>query len=431
MKIFRYAIVVIALSCLTASSVFASDWGFTYRNLAQVRKDISPSRSVPIYQYFGYNLSGLPKNIDFQTDFRAYLNPELSDGQMDLYQATLHIEPAEDLNLNVGRLWTVDGFETGPVDGFKVGFFPSDFIVGGSFYAGVPRYLEETNFTNIPNGLLVGFNLNLQEVKNTTLQFSTRWKKINVTSNSWNRNDTISAGLTGSHQFDNSWSPNIYGDVEYDIAGKVFDDGTLGIDLFPHWRVALTFEGNRFNVNRKLDQPTILGNYFTGGIWQGRQALELKLRKNLHFIEDFSYQRYDVQGRGGENAYTASAGLDYYWEALKLSALATYYLRKSFGGQVQGGYFEVNNKYFKKWIFEAHVDVSHYSKITKQTSTAVSLIGDVCYMFNNYFKLALGGEFNRNNWFSRDGRITINAAIDFDKATFHPKKHERKSENES
>lgn len=406
----------------------AVTWDTRYNSWSQIRKERFPLNiRTPIDQYIGFGFSELPRDFGFNTNFRVFTDPTRPAQQFDLYEAVLHIEPASHFTMDGGRQWNVDGFNADLLDALKLGLFPEGSFVGGSLFGGVPRYPEDGNFHNVMEGLNVGLNLNLQNVENTSLQFSAKWNKVDATRTSWKRNDTIYVGLVGSHQFEDVWAqPNIYGNVEYDIAANTFDVGTFGIDLYPHWRVALTLEGNRFDVSRSSREQTVFGNSFTGSIRQAREALQIKIAKSLHFFEDFSYQRYNVAGRGGENGYTANAGFEHFWKAAKFSTLAQYYYFKSYGGTVNGGYVHFSDSYFKNWLFELGVDVSRYSKITGQKSTPVSVVGDVAYLINDRCRFSLGGEFNHNIWFNREGRATVNLELNFDKKDYHPEKRSKK-----
>jgi hypothetical protein len=399
----------------------------SYDNLSQLRKGLNNTKQDPIYQYIGIGLKGFPKEISFQTNMLSYIDGATGQDGFDLYQAVFHVEPVDVLVTDVGRQFQSDGFGADLLDGFKVGIFPSSGYLGWDIYAGDPRYIEEGDFRQPQQGLFVGTNFNLQNVKDTTARFSALWKKIDITKRDFNRNDTIYLGLAGSHRFSNAKStPNIYGDVEYDVAGNIFDVGTLGVDLYPHWRVALNFEGSYFNVNRSLTQRTIMGAFLSGAMGQGRQSAQIKISKSLHFIEDFSYQHYRVDGRGGENSYTAGAGLDHYWKAAKLSSSAKYYYRRSFGGNVNGGLFEFENSYFKNFLADLSFDLSRYTKITGETATATSLVGSLGYTFLEHYLVSVGGEYNHNNWFDREGRITLNFQMTFDDVAYTPEKSGKK-----
>lgn len=420
-------IAIIACLLLDAGAAAASSWDIGYRNLSQTRKSRFASYQEPIYQYFSLGASELPYNLNLQTDFMGFADAITGANNFDLYQALVHIEPVKNFTIDGGRQWIGDGLDANLMDGLKLGLASFDSHIGGNIYAGIPRYLEQGDFHNVREQLVVGGNLDLLDVKDTAMRFSAQWFKADATRNDYRYNDTIYLGLSGSRQFSDAWStPRIYGDVEFDVAGKLLDVGTLGLNFYPHWRVALTFEGNRFDVNRRLNNQTIFGDTFTGSIYQGREAMQIKLAKNFNFVEDFSYFAYKVPGLGDKNGYKAGAGLDYFWEAAKLSTHAEYYYMKSYGGTVNGGYAELANSYLKHLYGDIGVDVSRYSKITNEKNTALSVVGEVGWAFAKRVKLALGGEFNRNVWFNRDCRVTVNLEMAFTKGEYTPEKRSKR-----
>ena len=216
----------LAVSLSVSSQVIASSWDFNYKNLTQMREGRSSNREAPVNQYVSIELSDMPRNFSFQTDVRSYVDAAASDDRaFDLYQAAFHVEPVEHFSIDGGRMWFTDGFDATLMDGGKFSLFPSDGYVGGSVYAGVPRYIEMGDFTNQMEGLIVGTNLNLQGVKDATAQFSARWKKIDATTDNYKENDTIYLGLAASYQFsDIKTTPNVYGDFEYDLAGETINN---------------------------------------------------------------------------------------------------------------------------------------------------------------------------------------------------------------
>ena len=142
-----------------------------------------------------------------------------------------------------------------------------------------------------------------------------------------------------------------------------------------------------------------------------QEGVEVKLIHGFRLFEDFSYQRYGVVSRGNENGYIASSGLGHYLKVLKLSSTGEFYYGKSFGGKVYGGLIEWTDKYFEEFDIQTSLDISRYSKITNQTDTAISLVGGVDYQFVDCCSFGLGGEFNHNNWFSKEGRVTVRLVV--------------------
>lgn len=411
-KIFVIYIVLTVGLMVSVETLQARTVAFESRTITQVKRLRGGTHRVPLNEYFGLSVSDLPKNFSFTTDFRGEAGPPTSDGEFDLYQATFHVEPVGGLLVDGGRQWLMDGFDGSLLDGLKLGIFPESWRVGFSLYAGVPRYVDEGTFRNVTEGLLVGTQVHLRNVENTAAQISLRWRKIDVTLGDYTQNDNIAAAVALSHQFTKLWStPSIYSNFEYSIPGKTVEAGTVGLDLYPHWRVAFNLEGSYYDSDRDLNQATLLGQYLTDQMVQAREGVEVKLVHGFRLFEDFSYQRYGVVSRGNENGYIASSGLGHYLKVLKLSSTGEFYYGKSFGGKVYGGLIEWTDKYFEEFDIQTSLDISRYSKITNQTDTAISLVGGVDYQFVDCCSFGLGGEFNHNNWFSKEGRVTVRLVV--------------------
>lgn len=407
----------------------ASSWEFGYHNISQFRKG-PPGKvwQAPVYQYFDFGFSGLPRDISFVTDFQVFADPKTGANSNSLYQADLHIQPVDGFSIDGGRLFIMDGFNNDLIDGLNFELRPEKGHFGGKLYAGFTKFMEQGSFQDLREGLLVGLDVALFNVKDTAATFSAKWRKLSFKKNDYNYNDTIYLGLAGSRQFSSVWStPKIYGDVEVDVAGKTVDVATLGLEAYPHWRIALTLEGNRFDVARKSREHTVFGDYLSGSIMQGREAMQIKLMKSLHFVENFTYSHYTVKGSGGKSSYMLSAALDHFWDAAKLSTYAEFYYTKSYGGNVYGGYLDWGYKYFKKVFMDLGVDISSYSKITNQKKTAASVVADIGYsFFNDRCFLALGGEVNHSDWYSNEQRLTINFQLNFEKGEYTPEKRSKR-----
>lgn len=423
----RYSILLVFAFLLLFPLQLFAEWDFSYRNLSQVQKGRFVGTEAPINQYFSLGISKLPKDSAFQTDFKVFINNETNSYQFDLYQAVYNIEPVESLAIELGRMWLAESFDTALLDGMKLSVTPGSGYLNFSLYAGGNHYYEQGNVHRGEEGLLVGAALNLQNVEDTLARFAARWRKVEATVNDWGRNDTIFLGLNASHKFSDAWStPNIYGNIEGDTAGEVIDTGTLGFQFFPHWRLALALDGNYYNVSRNSAYETIFQNYFSGRIIEAKANARVKVMKNLHIFEDLSYLRYTPIALNSKNGYLFNVGLDAYLEPAKLSTLAKFYYLRSYGGHVYGGYLGLDTKYREHWTAALDFDLSNYSKITGQSDTATSLVGDVAYWFNKITKISLGGELNHNQWFNRDARLTIDLAIGLTNSDYTPEKRSKR-----
>ncbi|PIR17420.1 MAG: hypothetical protein COV46_04480 [Deltaproteobacteria bacterium CG11_big_fil_rev_8_21_14_0_20_49_13] len=421
-------VALVALLVLLVYPIQAfAGWDFSYRNLSQVKKGRFVGYEAPTNQYFSLGLSKLPVESSFQTDFKVFINDERDSYQFDLYQAVLYIEPVESLKIEGGRQWLSEAFDVALLDGLKLSVTPDSGYLNFSVYAGGNHYYEEGNVTQGEEGLLVGTAVNLQNVKDTSARFAARWRKADAVVSDWGWNDTIFLGLDASHRFSDAWAtPNLYGNIEGDVAGKVVDTGTLGLQLYPHWRLALAFDGNYYNVSRSSAYETIFADYFTGRIMEGSANARVKIMKNLHIFEDLSCLRYTPRNLNPKNGYLFDLGVDNYFERAKLSTLAKFYYLKSYGGHVYGGYLALDARYREKWAGYLDFDLSNYKKITGQSDTATSLVGGVAYWFNKISKLSLGGELNHNQWFNRDARLTVDLEIGLTSSDYTPNKRSKR-----
>lgn len=407
------SVVVLAFS----SPLCAEYVSLESRTLIQVKELRGGEESVPLNEYVSLNVSQLPKNASFAVDFRAFMSQPDDRKNMNLYQAAFHIEPLASLTIDGGRFWFLDGFEGTLLDGARFDIMPSDWHVGLKLYGGVPRHLDQGDFDNVTEGLIAGTQWYLRGFDHTAAQLNMRYEKISLGTKNYRENDTFAASCAGSHQFTDFWaSPALYGNAEYNIAGKTLDAGSVGFDLYPHWRVALNFEGNYYDVDRNINETTFLEQYLTDEMLQGRQSMDLKLAKNLRLFEEFAYQRFQVPGRGNDTGYIASAGVGHYWKAAELSSRAEYYYGKSWGGTLHGGMLELINTSIKHLTGSASVDVSRYTKVTGQLGTAISAVGSAEYGFADAYSLLVGGEYNRNNWFDHEGRATVQFVVSLDSA---------------
>lgn len=398
---------VVAMMSMS-SQALAETVTFESRTLSQIQRMRGGANEYPTYQVVSLSGSEMPNNFSFDIDMQGNLDDRSVDDRMSLYQAAFHVEPSSALELDGGRQWLTGGFDSLIMDGGKVTIAPDEWKLGMEAYAGVPRSPDEGDYENVTEGLVSGLSLFLQNVENTQGQLSARYQKIDVTKKNYNQNETILVGLAMSHQFDSVWAtPSLYSNIEFDTADKTINAGTLGIDLYPHWRWAMNLEGNYFDVNHHLNETTLQGAYLTDELMQGRESIEFKLGKGWRLMQDFNMQRYSAPGYGRENSYVAGGGLGHYWEASKLSTTANYYYGKSFGGRIHGGILEVMSKWMSKTDLNFSFDVSRYTKITNAKDTAISAVGGVRHHFTPLNSLMVGGEYNHNNWFSREGRLTL------------------------
>jgi len=407
---------VIVFLCSFPLFIQAEEVEVDFRTLSQVQPIRGKGHRVPVNEYFHFEVEDLPKNMSINADMRGFMEFPTYQDQFDIYQIALHMEPTSTFSLDGGRQWLTDGFDGGLMDGLKMAYAPETGKVGVSLYGGVPRFTDDAHLAGVTNGLNAGWMLHLQQVEDTTGQLSLQYRKFDLERGDYRENDAIFAGLAASHQWSSlKMTPSLYSDVEYNVAGKNFETGAMGLDLYPHWRLALNFEGGYYNTDRQFGDVSLFDQYATDEMFQGRHAGEIKLGKGLRFFEDVAVQQFNVKGRGDKKGYRADGGVGHFWSAAKLSSTAQYYYADSFGGTVHGAMFEWLYQEVRKLELQLNVDVSTYSKITNQKNNAVSVVGGARYEFNPRCFLMLGGEFNNNAWFDEEARVTMQLQIGMEK----------------
>lgn len=422
------------LSFLLAIPSVASafDGFFTSESIFQARRATNNRYETPFYQYNAIGISDLPLNFTFDTSFQGLYDGKANNyTRFDLYQAVFALDVyPERVRIIGGRQFADDGFQVLLRDGLTIEVAPPG-PVGFDLYFGIPRYLEDGNFTGVTEGMMTGVNVRTQGIKNLGLTFSARYSKINITRTAARTNDTVQLGLAGTYSFaSNAWTPAVYAGAEYDIGGKTMDVANLGIDFYPHWRLAINVEGGYYNTSRNSTESKLFKTYFADEMIQAIVGSSIKLPKGFGFFENAAYQNSAVRGRGRENSYLVEAGFSKHWKRAGLSSKIAYYFQKSFGGTVHGAYLDLG---FEKFIaeplsFDFGADVSHYNKITNDDGTAFSFIGGLNYNFVKGFTAVFGGEFNRNEFFNREARVTLMLTMDFDgdMLRYHPERKPRR-----
>lgn len=409
---FRAVFLSTLLGLSLSPSVHAENVVVSLRTLSQVQRERGGTHQVPVNEYFSLGVSELPRNSSFDLDFRSMGDLATEATEFDLYQATLHVEPLSTFQMDGGRLWLNDGFDSALLDGARFAIAPDGAPLGVNFYWGVPRYLDEGDFVNVTEGMVTGFQLYLRDVKDTAAQFSFRYRKNDITQRNFKENDSFGVALAASHQFTSFWAtPNLYSNFEMDLPDQTVEVATLGAAFYPHWRVVATVEGNYYDAARNFQEATLLGQYVTDQLMMGFESAEIKLPWGFRLFENFAFSRFDATAHNDSNGYRAGVGVGHYSEPAKLSTSGEFYYADSYGGRVTGGLAELSNQSLKNLEISTALDVSRYTKITNQEDTALSWVTGVAYEFSDDVHVELGGEYNHNNWFDREGRVTVGLTV--------------------
>ncbi|MBI4238423.1 MAG: hypothetical protein HY696_08405 [Deltaproteobacteria bacterium] len=403
------------LAALLPMGARAVSWRADADLVGQWRRNTSIQRELPANLYLGAGVADWGKwHARVQADGRVFRDLQRSVNEGDLYQGVLHLEPAKAWQFDLGRQFLNPGFSTELVDGARTTLLPWS-RVDLSVYAGVPRTIERGDF-NRDDGLLTGMVVRLHDWHRTAASLQAQWRKFDLQGADWQQNDTVRVGASASHQFGGKTAPLAYGLFEYDIAGKVIEAGTLGFDWSPTRRVALNLEGNYFNVNRAADRPSIMALFTSGPIWTGRIATTLDAVPDVVTLRtQYAYQRLTVGAGAHRTGHLLEVGIPIRVDRAHLELEPAYYFSKSYGGRVHGVRVLAHERIAKPLWAEVGLDYSSYQKITNESDLAFSTVFWTGYDLPHGWRVAVGGEYNKNNLFDRDLRGSLRVSYHYAK----------------
>ncbi len=403
MTIRLFFLFVAALPLLAVSPASAGQFDLNASLLGQVRENTSGLKEAPLNGYFGIAMTQPKWHLSGETDMRLFKDAARKWDDYDLYQAVLHIRPLEVLQIDFGRQFLNEGFSAEIADAIRLKILPPG-PIDITVYSGIPRTVETGDFDK-NNGLLTGISLGLKNVPKTSAQIHAAWRKNNIRWQDLRENDDLLIGANLSHQFSFKTRPLFYGLIEYDAAARVLSAGTLGVDLYPHKRVAITAEFNDFNANRSSDRTTILGLFTRGRLISGRLASTWTIVPDwLDLTESYSYQRVEDRPGLRSNGHLLDTALEISIDSIGLHLTPGYYFSNSFGGTLHGGRLFVMEHFTDKISAEAGFDWTRYSKVTGNDDNAYSGVLWTRYVLPKGFAIAGGFEYNSNNLFRRDIR---------------------------
>lgn len=390
-------------------------WRVEAEQIGQWRRNAAVQRELPANLYLGAGVAEWGKwHASVQADGRVFRDLQRSVNEADLYQGVLHLEPTKVWRLDLGRQFLNPGFSTELVDGVRTTILPWS-RVDLSVYAGVPRTIERGDF-NRDDGLLTGMVVRLHDWHHTAASLQAQWRKFDLQGADWRQNDTVRVGASASHQFGGKTAPLAYGLFEYDVAGKVVEAGTLGFDWWPSARVALNLEGNYFNVNRAADRPSIMALFTSGPLWTGRFAATIDVVPDVVTLRtQYAYQRVTVGAGAHRTGHVVEVGIPVHIRAAHLDFEPAYYFSQSYGGRVHGVRALLHERFMKSWWGELGVDYSSYRKVTNESDVALSTVLWTGYDIGKAWRVAVGGEYNKNNLFNRDLRGSLRVSYRYAK----------------
>lgn len=371
--------------------------------LGQVRENEADQNELPVNSYLGMSIDQPKAHISAETNMRHFRDFEQSLDDYDLYQAVLHAQPLEMLQIDFGRQFVNQGFSAETLDAIQFTIMPPGHV-DISLYTGIPRTVEIGDF-NKNDGLLTGLRIGLKEIPRTNAQVNFAWRKNNIRFSNLRENDEFHAGLSVSHQFKGPITPLIYGLFEYDASATSIEAGTAGMDLYPARFLALNWEFNYFNINRDTNRQTILGLLTQGEVISGRLATTWTLVPDLlDFVQSYAYQWLEIQSGLHRHGHLLDTAFQFSFEGIGLHNETGYYLSRSFGGDLHGIRTLLHEQFTKKLYAEVCVDFTIYNKITNENDNAISTILWAGYEILDGWIMSGGFEYGRNNAFTSDIR---------------------------
>lgn len=412
-------IIIIAILLLPAIA-HAGRFYLNPEILTQVRKDSLNTRQVPFDFYLNTGVYDLPEEGTFDVSLRNDHIFNIGENQFDLYQAVFRMKDIGDaVDISAGRQFLSPGYHAYLIDGLTTDIGKDDWPVHVGFVAGVPRYLEISDFHgNV--GLLAGTTLQLNGFDNTSAKLSAMYNSIKATEGDWKKNQTVLVGLGLYHKFSAKVLPELYGDFEYDTAGKVINTGIAGFGFRPHWRVYLNVEGGVYNVDREWRMPSILGLYSLGPMYQGDTGLNILLYEGNDVFEgvsldaSYSFQRFEAASKKADYGNLAMGGLNFTILPAKLDTSIAYRFYDSFGGRANDVQLSLHEEPAKKVYIDFTANYTKYVKITNDNDDAIGLFLMTGVEVLKNLVLSAGGEYLRNNTFRNELRATAQLSYNLD-----------------
>lgn len=395
--------VVLVAPILCPAAAVADNLNFDTTILGQVRENRNNQNEVPFNGYLGLEYSRSQWNLSSEANMRLFRDWARGWDDYDLYQAVVHVQPTEIVQIDFGRQFLSQGFTTDIIDGLKLTFRPP-WPVEFTAYSGIPRTIERGDF-NENDGLLSGLSVRIKDIPRTNLQFHTAWRKANIQVSDIRENDSVLVGANASYLFGGAWQPLLYGLAEFNATGRLFETGTLGLDLYPRNWVAFNVELNYFNVDRNFIRRSILELLTEGETFSGRIGSTWTLIPNyLEMTQSYAYQNLEVTNGNRRNGHLLELEFPLSFDVIGLAVAPGYYFSQSYGGDLHGIRVVVYEQFTDRFDAELGLDYTTYNKVTGDNDNAFSVILWANYEVVKNLTVSAGFEYNKNNLFSRDIR---------------------------
>ena len=404
---------VISFLCL-AQPLYAGNFHLETSAIGQFLENSQAQQELPVSGFLGLEVDK-PEwdNLSLDTNMRLFRDFKQKLDDYDLYQAVLHWQALPALKIDFGRQMISQGFSVEEADALMMTLTPIPYV-DLTLYSGVPRTVERGDFSK-NDGMLSGLALGLKDIPNTNAQIQASWRKLNIRRNDMRQNDMATVGAHFSYEVPIEIAPLFYGLCEYDVTARVIDLATLGFDIYPHDRIALSVEGNYFNINRDRNQQTILSLFTTDRTWQGRLASTWTIIPDLlDIVESYAFQTMEIQTNVVRRGHVLDSAFQITLDFIGLYIEPGYYFTDSFGGRLHGGRALVHEQFTKELYTEVNVDYSKYTKVTNDNDIAFSTVAWAGYEVIKGLTLSGGFEYNKNNDSNKDYRGSFKVEYRFD-----------------
>lgn len=414
----KILMMLIALSLLSGRAWATPAFYIENSTESEVRGRQSGGREAPLNNFTQFSLSELPRSLKF-TGYGQFTHTfgQSNTSGYNLYNFEVSADKFTDIvGISAGRMTEVRGNFEGIVDGASLRLTPGNFGLAIDLYGGFTRQVELSNYGdfNATPGLLGGLQGAWRPNSDTSVTLGTSYLRYDYKTSGWNRNSTQLINLSASQRFGPTRTFQLFLNGTYDVAGKVVPVGTLGA----MWQVTplLTFttSGNIYGANRQLVQPSILSLLIGNkNMWQGRFGARYSVIDELSLFANYDFQ-YLKAGTATKYGSVMEAGVDCNVRRINLTCMLMYQFLDSYGGQSNSVLLTIRQSPIKQIVIDQFTNYSKYKKVTGNNGYAVAVGLGASYTPVKYVALRIGGEFDRNNIFSRDWRIDGSLKIRWD-----------------
>ncbi len=394
--IFRklFAVAVVSLIILfTSAAVHAEPLRFTSSTQFLMGDDLLGASQAILAQYLrlGWTPEGKPYSITgYGRVWKDVASPEVrsNDWEGRLYYLYVDYTFAPQITTRIGRQFTNFTAGTSLMDGLRLDV--SKIGPVGITLAGGRNviYSLDGDFTRNGN-YFVGVDVHLEDVKNTQLGISYARK--------YDESDLAREELGMNFRY-NYKIVSPYVELKYDVTSEVFDEATLGLEVFPMDK--LSIRGEFYHSYPTFDATSIYSVFAVDKYREYMVSAEYRLSSPVSVFASYVRQTYEEDSNA--DVFRVGARLV---PVEKLSVNASVDYRHGFGGNLWG--FEVTGDYrlSDKIAVAAGVQYDSYKR------------PDVLEGNNDAQRYWIGGSWIATKNISVIGRVETNINENFDHRT--------------